>query len=49
MDNLYPNYWKKENGEIMMLKSCLPYKKKVQELFPWNRIHQDLLYLGQIN
>ena len=37
MDNLYPNYWKKENGEIMMLKSCLPYKKKVQELFPWNR------------
>ena len=37
MDNLYPNYWKKENGEIIMLKSCLPYKKKVQELFPWNR------------
>lgn len=37
MDNLYPNYWKKENGEIMMLKSCLPYRKNIQELFPWNR------------
>lgn len=37
MDNLYPNYWKKENGEIMMLKSCLPYKKNIQGLYPWNR------------